>query len=142
MPELILIVDDHFDCAAPLAYLLQRFGYRAEYVRGAAEARAFLLEERPALIVLDNMMPGLSGLELLRELRSDSRTASIPVLMYTSGDGPDEMEQCRRLHADFVCKGRIEFRDLLHRIRRLAGSEALPTSSASTGTTQMISPPA
>jgi len=80
----VLVVDDEEAIRELLAEALERSGMK---VRCAADARAALLgisEERPDIILLDWMMPGMSGPELTRRLRRDHLTDSIPIIMLTA----------------------------------------------------------
>src|SRR5205814_10329493 len=76
----ILVVDDHKDTCDALERLLKHKGYEATCVESADEAIRFLRRELPALIILDEMMPGMNGLELLHLLREDPRYDHIPVI--------------------------------------------------------------
>jgi two-component system phosphate regulon response regulator PhoB len=82
--ERILVVDDEPDIVALVAYHLAKSGYRVSTAANGHDALAEARKERPALIVLDLMLPGLSGLEVLEQLRADEPTRSIAVLMLTA----------------------------------------------------------
>jgi putative two-component system response regulator len=79
----VLVVDDNLVNAALLKELLSGRGYPAIAVQSAAAAEAEIRREPPDLILLDVVMPGKSGYELCRELKSDPRTRLIPIVMIT-----------------------------------------------------------
>ena len=82
--ERILVVDDEADIVALVAYHLAKTGYRVTTAGSGREALDAAHRERPALIVLDLMLPGMSGYEVLEELRSSNSTTDIAVLMLTA----------------------------------------------------------
>ena len=82
--ERILIVDDEPDIVALCSYHLARAGYRVSTAVTGPEGLRAAREERPALIVLDLMLPGISGLDVLERLREDIATRDIAVLMLTA----------------------------------------------------------
>jgi putative two-component system response regulator len=79
----ILVVDDNLVNAALLKELLASHGYPAIAVQSAAAAEAEIRREPPDLILLDVVMPGKSGIELCRDLKSDPNTRLIPIVMIT-----------------------------------------------------------
>src|SRR5260370_834836 len=79
----ILVVDDNLMNAALLKEMLALRGYQTTAVTNAAAAEAEIRREAPDLILLDVIMPGKSGYELCRELKEDSKTRLIPILMIT-----------------------------------------------------------
>ena len=79
----ILVVDDNFVNAALLKEMLAQRGYSTITVQSAAAAEAEIHREAPDLILLDVIMPGKSGYELCRELKDDSKTRLIPIVMIT-----------------------------------------------------------
>jgi two-component system phosphate regulon response regulator PhoB len=93
--ERILVVDDEKDIVALVGYHLMKAGYRVSQASTGPEAVAMAKRERPALVVLDLMLPGMSGFDVLAKLREDSQTANIAVLMLTARK--DERERIRGL---------------------------------------------
>ena len=82
-PTRILVADDEADVINLLCSNLERAGYAVDPAFDGASALERALE-RPSLILLDIMLPGLSGLEVLRQLKSEKVTASIPVILLTA----------------------------------------------------------
>ena len=89
---LILVVDDDTPILLLMRSLLGQFGFEPVTARSGEEAIAEAKSQRPDLILLDRNMPGMSGDDVLRELRSDARLAEVPILI-VSGEpiGPDEV---------------------------------------------------
>jgi two-component system phosphate regulon response regulator PhoB len=84
VPERVLVVDDEPDIVALVAYHLAKSGYTVSTAGSGPEGLAIARRDKPSIIVLDLMLPGLSGLEVMEELRSDSSTSRIAVLMLTA----------------------------------------------------------
>ena len=82
--ERVLVVDDEADIVALVAYHLARSGYRVSTASSGTEALDAARRERPALIVLDLMLPGMSGYEVLQQLRAGDGTREVAVLMLTA----------------------------------------------------------
>jgi two-component system phosphate regulon response regulator PhoB len=82
--ERILVVDDEPDITALVAYHLARTGYRVSTAATGTDALKAIRSERPALVVLDLMLPGLSGYEVIEQVRQDASTSELPVLMLTA----------------------------------------------------------
>ena len=80
----VLVIEDDPGIAAVVAYQLTRAGYRVETAANGMEGFESLLREIPDLVVLDRMLPGLSGDELLRLVRRDPATRTVPVLVLTA----------------------------------------------------------
>ena len=80
----ILVVEDEAEIAALVAYQLTREGYRVETVANGTAALDALRREEPDLLVLDRMLPEVSGDEVLQAIRSDPATLTIPVLVLTA----------------------------------------------------------
>jgi two-component system, OmpR family, phosphate regulon response regulator PhoB len=82
--ERILVVDDEADIVALVAYHLAKAGYRVSTAATGADALGLARQERPALLVLDLMLPDHSGLEVLEQLRADEGTRGVAVLLLTA----------------------------------------------------------
>jgi len=82
--ERVLVVDDEPDICALVAYHLAKAGFRVSTASTGPEALASAREEQPALVVLDLMLPGLSGYEVLSHMRADEGTRDVAVLMLTA----------------------------------------------------------
>jgi two-component system phosphate regulon response regulator PhoB len=83
-PHRVLVVDDEPDIAALVAYHLAKAGYRVSTAADGGEALARARAERPDLVVLDLMLPGRSGLDVLAELRRADETKQIGVILLTA----------------------------------------------------------
>ncbi|MGH7717946.1 MAG: response regulator [Gemmatimonadaceae bacterium] len=93
--ERVLVVDDEPDIVALVAYHLAKAGYRVSTASAASDALRAAREERPALVVLDLMLPGMSGYEVLEQLRGAEGTRDVAVLMLTARK--DEGDRIRGL---------------------------------------------
>jgi two-component system, OmpR family, phosphate regulon response regulator PhoB len=93
--ERILVVDDEPDIVALVAFHLVKAGYRVSTAGNGIEALGQARQERPVLVVLDLMLPGMTGYEVLEQLRSDDATQDVAVLMLTARK--DEQDRIRGL---------------------------------------------
>ncbi len=103
--ERILVVDDEPDIVALVVYHLAKSGYRVSSASSGSDALATARRERPSLIVLDLMLPGMSGFEVLEKLRYDELTAGIAVLMLTARkEEPDRIRGLELGADDYLTK--------------------------------------
>jgi two-component system, OmpR family, phosphate regulon response regulator PhoB len=115
----ILVVEDESDLALLLAYNLEAEGYLVESVERGDEAELRLAESAPDLVILDWMLPGVSGLEICRRLRARENTRTLPVIMVTARG--EEAERVRGLSVgadDYVVKP-FSVPELMARVRAL-----------------------
>src|SRR6516225_11906372 len=101
----ILIVEDEEALALLLRYNLEAEGYGVETAGRGDDAELRLKERTPDLIVLDWMLPGLSGIELCRRLRARAQTRQLPIIMLTARG--EESERVRGLATgadDYIVK--------------------------------------
>ena len=105
MPD-VLVVDDEPTVCRTLARLFRCEGHVAACAMGGEEAIRLLTDDgTPKLIVLDVMMPGTDGLQVLGRVRADAKTASIPVVMYSAVDDEATRQQAMSLGAQgYVAK--------------------------------------
>jgi CheY-like chemotaxis protein len=96
---------------------LRHHGANAVCVDSGEAALAYLRLHLPKLVILDVMMPGMDGLEVLRQIRSDARTANLPVIMFTASSDDGHRAQAHGLNAtDYWIKGAVDFADLERRV--------------------------
>jgi len=115
----ILIVEDEESLSLLLRYNLEAEGYEVETVARGDDADTRLREAVPDLVVLDWMLPGLSGIELCRRLRTRPETSSLPIIMLTARG--EESERVRGLSTgadDYIVKP-FSVPELIARIRAL-----------------------
>jgi CheY-like chemotaxis protein len=89
----IVVADDEADILRLISFTLRRRGYTVLEATAGDAALALIRAEQPDLVVLDQMMPGLSGLEVVAALSADPATASIPVVMISAKGQMVEIEQ-------------------------------------------------
>lgn len=103
--ERILVVDDEPDIVALVAYHLAKAGYRVSTAASGPDALAAARDEHPTLIVLDLMLPGMSGFEVLEQLRASEATHDIAVLMLTARkEEPDRIRGLSLGADDYLAK--------------------------------------
>jgi len=124
----ILVVEDEPDIAGLIAYGLTTAGYQVETVGDGTTAADTILRERPDLVVLDLMLPGRSGLELLAEIRkSDGPEAVVPVLILTAKRTEDDRITGLEYGADDYLTKPFSPRELVLRVEAiLRRAKALP----------------
>ena len=100
-PPLVLVADDEVNTTIMLQHIFERDGYRVERVTNGVAALDSAKKLLPDLILLDILMPGLNGFEVLRMLREDEITASIPTIMITANARePADVARGMKLGAD------------------------------------------
>lgn len=115
--KLVLIVDDEAPIREMLRFALTRAEFRIAEAGSAQEARLRIADERPDLILMDWMMPSVSGIELTRELKSQAQTRDVPIIMITAR--VEEEDKVRGLNIgcdDYVSKP-FSYPELIARIQ-------------------------
>jgi CheY-like chemotaxis protein len=116
----VLLIDDQADYCRPLVRLFQLAGHDARSVQAGEEALKYLRAvDAPDIVLLDIMMPGMDGLEVLRQVRQDPRTATTPVVMFTAVSDPVlERHALQKGANDYLVKGRHNFAELSDRLSK------------------------
>ncbi|PPE72996.1 phosphate regulon transcriptional regulatory protein PhoB [Solimonas fluminis] len=115
--KLILVVEDEAAIREMIRFALSRAEFRVAEAGSAQEARLRIADERPDLILMDWMMPGVTGVELTRELKAQPTSKDIPVIMVTAR--AEEEDKIRGLNVgcdDYVSKP-FSFPELIARIQ-------------------------
>lgn len=103
--ERILVVDDEPEIVALVVYHLAKAGYRVSTASSGQDAIELARRERPALMVLDLMLPGMSGFDVLEQLRLDDATRDIAVIMLTARrEEPDRIRGLSLGADDYLTK--------------------------------------
>jgi DNA-binding response OmpR family regulator len=116
---LLLVADDDEDILQLLSFRLERAGYEIVQARNGADALRLAIELRPALAVLDVMMPGLTGYEVTRELRRNEETRTMPIILLTAKAQASDVSQGMAAGADDYVRKPFDARDLTERVERL-----------------------
>ncbi|GMA38693.1 response regulator transcription factor [Mobilicoccus caccae] len=120
-PKRVLVADDDDDIRDLVSFKLGQAGYDVVAVDDGLKAWASMTEELPALAVLDVMMPGLSGLDVLRKVREDERTRNVPVILLTARSRENDVDTGFASGAnDYVVKP-FSPRELVHRVSTVLG---------------------
>ncbi|HEY8521800.1 MAG TPA: phosphate regulon transcriptional regulator PhoB [Gammaproteobacteria bacterium] len=117
MAQRILVVEDERPIYEMLAFNLGRAGYEVAPAANGREARAAIANARPDLVLMDWMLPDVSGLELTRQLKRDPETRAIPVIMLTARAAESDRVAGLEGGADDYVVKPFSPRELLARIR-------------------------
>lgn len=112
-----MIVEDELDIARLIEYNLKKEGYRTVAVHDGSFAALTAAKEKPSLILLDLMLPGLDGLDVCRRLKADAKTSAIPIIMLTAkGEESDKVLGLGLGADDYVTKP-FSVKELLARVQ-------------------------
>jgi DNA-binding response OmpR family regulator len=118
---LILAADDDETILGLVVYRLEHSGYRVVTAADGSEALRLALSERPALAVIDVMMPKLDGYELTRQLRSHDETREMPIILLTARVQEADVDQGFEAGADDYLRKPFSPQELRSRVQALLG---------------------
>jgi len=113
----ILVVEDEVDLALLIGYSLEAEGYVVDSVRRGDEAEHRLAESAPDLLILDWMLPGLSGIEICRRLRATEDTRTLPIIMVSGRSEEAERVRALAIGADDYVVKPFSMSELMARVR-------------------------
>ena len=129
---LVLVVDDSRTIVAVLRKMLLQNGYNVISASEGAEAVELARRERPDMVFLDIVMPGMNGFSALRELRRHEATRATPVIMMSGNEQATEQFYVQRIGADDFMKKPVSRAEVFARIERLLDEERVPRRPVST----------
>lgn len=122
-PQRILLVEDDDALAGVYVTRLQAEGFDVRRVNNGEDALAAALSYHPDLVVLDVMMPKVSGFDVLDILRNTPETANLKIIMLTALSQESDKERAQSLGADdYLVKSQVVIADVIDRIRHHLGS--------------------
>lgn len=89
----VLLIEDEPNIAEAIRFILSRDGWRVSHEADGSAALERVRKDRPDLVILDHMLPGMSGLDILSALRADPETVALPVMMLTARGRDREMAE-------------------------------------------------
>lgn len=119
MSKTILIADDEPNIVISLEFLLKREGHDVHVARNGAEALAAIRQYRPALVLLDVMMPQMSGYEVCQAVRADPELAATRILMLTAKGHTTDRAKGTALGADAYMTKPFSTRELAAQVARM-----------------------
>jgi two-component system, sensor histidine kinase ChiS len=135
----VLAVDDNEINLRLVQHVLEERGFTVELATSGMEALAALDRRRPDVVILDIMMPGLTGAEVLERIKASPQLSSIPVIMLTGKAGDQDLLDSYKAGADYYITKPLVARQLLHGIGLVLGRE-LPGSTPSLGGAPRVRP--
>jgi len=124
MTSRILIADDEPNILISLEYLMKREGYEVSVARDGQEALELLRSERPALVLLDVMMPKKTGFEVCQELRADEAIRGTRVLMLTAKGRDTDVAKGLGVGADAYMTKPFSTKELVQKVREMLATGA------------------
>jgi two-component system, OmpR family, alkaline phosphatase synthesis response regulator PhoP len=115
----ILVIDDEKDLIELVRYNLQKEGFSVQSAQDGESGLSAAKRDMPELVVVDLMLPGIDGLDVCRALRSDARTARIPIIMLTAKSEESDRVLGLELGADDYVTKPFSTRELVARIKAL-----------------------
>ena len=91
---LIVVVDDEPETGLLLCKLLESHGFRSKIARNGPEGLELILKHNPNLVLLDIMMPGVDGFDILSQIKTDERIKDVPVIMCSVLNSMSDVEKC------------------------------------------------
>jgi phosphate regulon transcriptional regulator PhoB len=132
MQKKILLVEDEQDVAKLVRYNLEKEGFKVNHASDGSLALAEIRREEPDLVILDLMLPGLSGLEVCRQIRRHEKFATLPLLMLTARTEEADRVIGLEMGADDYMTKPFSTRELVARVRALLRRHEPATPSKAT----------
>ena len=119
----VLIADDEPNIVISLEFLMKREGHRVLVARDGAAALQAIRQDKPDLVLLDVMMPLMTGFEVCQHVRADESLAGVKILLLTAKGRDTDLAQGKGVGADAYMTKPFSTKDLAARVRTLLGGE-------------------
>ena len=119
----VLVIEDEPNITEAISFILTRAGWTVHVHADGVTAAERVRSRPPDLVILDVMLPGRSGFDILRDLRSDETTRDLPVLMLTARGAAKDREMAMSLGASRFMTKPFSNDEVLDNVRALAGSD-------------------
>ena len=119
MSKQVLLIEDEPNIIEAISFILSRDGWSVKTHSNGADAVEMVRERQPDIVILDVMLPGKSGYDILRELREDPENAALPVLMLTARGQSKDREIAERAGCDAFMTKPFSNADVLETVRSL-----------------------
>ena len=125
MKQTILIVDDETSFLDILQIILQRAGYKTIVTTNGKEGLKLVYEHQPSLVVLDDMLPGISGGDICMTIKNDPSVSHIPVILYSAGPRVREREFIRQIGANATMSKPFKPKDVVQMVANCLDTPAV-----------------
>lgn len=123
MKKKVLVVEDHPDTRSVLVLMMERWGFEVAEARNGRDALIMVERNGFDLLVVDMAMPLVDGFEFVRRVRSQSKTANIPIIAVTALDAPEDRDRCLQAGCNDYLSKPFSFDDLKAKIDALLGGK-------------------
>jgi CheY-like chemotaxis protein len=120
----VLIVEDEADAAELFAEMMRVSGFRVRKTSSSTPALSMMTEEKPDIVLLDIMMPDVSGLDILRQMRHDPALANIPVVVVSAKSMPADIRNGMEAGASTYLTKPVGFLELKEAVERALSSQS------------------
>ena len=120
----VLIIEDEADAADLFAEMMRVSGFRVLKTSSSAPAISMMTVEKPDVVLLDIMMPDISGLDILRQMRADPDLANIPVVVVSAKSMPADIKHGMEAGASTYLTKPVGFMELKEAVERALGSQS------------------
>lgn len=120
----VLIVEDEEDAAELFAEMMRVSGFRVLTTSTSKLAISMMADDKPDVVLLDIMMPEISGLDILRQMRRDANLSNIPVIVLTAKSMPADIKNGMEAGASTYLTKPVGFQELKDAVERTLGSSA------------------
>lgn len=123
----VLIIEDEEDAADMFAEMMRVSGYRVLRTSSSTPALTMMAAEKPDVVILDIMMPEISGLDILRQMRREPALANIPVVLVSAKSLPADIKIGMEAGASIYLTKPVGFVELREAIARALGGQSAPS---------------